>query len=425
MNNDVFVVTPAKAVLLGIAMVVALFAWEGHLGFSLWDEGYLWYGVQRVMSGEVPIRDFQAYDPGRYYWSAALMRLSGTHGLMALRETVVIIQALALAAALGCLAAVGRKRGDFLFILLCALTLLVWMVPRHKLFDISLSITLVCVLALLIQRPSGSRYFGAGLMVGAAACFGRNHGVYGLAASIGTLFYLSLRCKDWSAWRLGAASFFAGIFIGYLPIILMLFLVRGFAPAFIESVKFLFEIKATNLPLPIPWPWKVRFSDGPFSDSARQLLIGVFFVATLLFGCLAPLYVVVGKIRKKPLEPLFVACAFSALPYAHYAFSRADPGHLAQGIFPLLIGTLAIASQYSERRRWSAAGVLCAASVFAMIALHPAWQCRDSGACEQTLIGDDRLLIDRGTARDVSLLRSLKEKLFLCCAILAGGVRAV
>ena len=70
-----------------VVLVACLFLLEGHLGFSLWDEGFLWYGVQRVMLGELPLRDFQSYDPGRYYLSAALMFLMRENGIIALRLT--------------------------------------------------------------------------------------------------------------------------------------------------------------------------------------------------------------------------------------------------------------------------------------------------------------------------------------------------
>ena len=70
---------------------LALFYWQSHQGFSLWDEGYLWYGAQRVMVGEVPMRDFQAYDIGRYYWSAAFMSLWGDNGIVGLRLASTLV----------------------------------------------------------------------------------------------------------------------------------------------------------------------------------------------------------------------------------------------------------------------------------------------------------------------------------------------
>ena len=43
------------------------------------------------------------------------------------------------------------------------------------------------------------------------------------------------------------------------------------------------------------------------------------------------------------------------LPYAHYAFSRAELFHLALAVYPMLVGTFILIEDLPQRRRWAAA----------------------------------------------------------------------
>ena len=61
-----------------------------RLGINLGDEGYLVYGTTRLMEGEVPIRDFRAYDPARYYWCALWFWLLGP-GFIAARVSMAVL----------------------------------------------------------------------------------------------------------------------------------------------------------------------------------------------------------------------------------------------------------------------------------------------------------------------------------------------
>jgi hypothetical protein len=98
---------------ISCAIVTGLFFWQGWQDFNLNDEGFLWYGAQRLIAGEVPLRDFQSCDPGRYYWSAAIMALSGDSGIIALRAAVAAFEVAGLVLAL--LMISGRNRSPSAF----------------------------------------------------------------------------------------------------------------------------------------------------------------------------------------------------------------------------------------------------------------------------------------------------------------------
>lgn len=398
-----------QLLILSFICISVLFIWQGNKGFSLQDEGFLWYGVQRVMLGEVPIRDFMAYDPGRYYWSAAVMSVFRDNGIMSLRAAVAIFQALGLFAGLLLIAGAAKHqgRGNILFLSISAATLVLWMFPRHKLFDISLSILLISTLTFLVRNPTATRYFITGICIGLVAVFGRNHGMYGIAGSLGVMAWLSIRRSEGTGFNKGFILWAAGVIAGFTPILLMALLVPGFAVAFWESIRFLFEQKTTNLPLPVPWPWKVDFSSVSSGQAIRGVLMGLFFIGVVAFGVLSVLWVVYQKRKGKPVQPVLVAASFLALPYAHFAYSRADAAHLAQGIFPLLVGGLALLSTRGVRGKWPPALALCAASFWVMHVNHPGWQCQGGKQCVNVEISGDNLQISRRGAGDIAMLQQL------------------
>jgi hypothetical protein len=401
--------------LIACSITAFLLYWHGDKGLSLLDEGFLWYGAQRTLLGEVPIRDFHAYDPGRYYWSAAFLSLLGDNGIYAVRVALAAFQTLGLFIALLVIQRSGDKprKTDLAFVVIAAITLAAWTYQWYRLFDISLAMMLVGLLTYWISHPTAKRYLIAGIGVGLIAVFGRNHGLYGAVASLGVIAWLNIHKSPASPGLIkGIVLWGTGVLIGYAPLLLMLLWIPDFAKAFWKSILFLFEYKATNLPLPIPWPWK--FLSAPTAimgqQAVRGVLTGIFFLGTLVFGALSLVWVFSGRLQSRRVPAGLVAAAVLSLPYAHYAFSRADHDHLMIGIMPLLIGALVILVSLPARLKWPLAAGLCAATVWLT---YPGfllgWNCRVN-RCEEIEIAGRQHEVDVYTAMNVSVLRQLADK---------------
>jgi hypothetical protein len=400
----------AGCALLAVAFAGLRFLAEGWRGLSLADEGYLWYGVQRVLAGEVPIRDFLAYDPGRYYWLAGWMRLGGGTGIVALHAADALTGAGAIF--LGCLTmarwgGVARARG---WLVLVAAVLWLWLTPGYKMADLGVTIGLIAGLGWLAERPDARGHFLAGLAVGLAAECGRNHALYGLG---GSLLLMALTWRERQAVcslprAIGAAA--GGLTVGYLPVLVMLAFCPGFAASFLESVAQTLARGYTNFPRPIPWPWLARLGPlGPMSF-VREVAMGVFFVGLLVFA-VGGLGWVARRIRRnRPMSPGLLSCLALGLPYAQYAFSRADIEHLALGIFPALLGTLFLLARGSTAVRWGGGAALAVASVAATFTAQPFWLGHRYHWTDRIAIDGQTVLVDPETAGQVKLLRQLVER---------------
>lgn len=392
-----------QLVALSAAAAIALFVWEGRVGLNIPDGGFFWYGVQRVLHGELPIRDFMAYDPGRYYWPAMLMAPLKTTSIVTLRAATDVFCWMGIFTGAWIIYHRAPKR-DPIFWLIAIATLAAWMYPWFKVYDNTISIALVWAVAHLIRRPARQSYFVTGFCVGLAAVFGRNHGVYGLIAWSGAMIYLALMSKHRASLsELGAGAL--GVFAGFSPLLSM-FLAPGFPGAFLDSIRFLLQSGATNMSLPVPYPWLIAFRQLPWFEALSSALLGIFFLWLIAFPLIGLFGAAWRRIRNTPVRPEFVAALMVSIPYSHYAYSRADVVHMAASISPSIIACFIGLAEARRGMRYLGAVLLCGASVLAVGPAHPGWQCQTT-ECTITTVGSDRLLVPHGTANDIALLNRL------------------
>jgi len=328
----------------GLLVSLCWFLLTWRYGFDFADEGYYWYGAQRVLRGEAPIRDFLAYDIGRYLWAAAVMSAIGDDGIFGARLAAGLFQALTVSVGVFiALQAVQASYGTarrILFAFLVALLLNVWATPYYKSFDYGTSILIVGMLMLILTSRAVKYWFGAGLILGLAAVMGRNHGVYGAASALMALGFLLVKKERPSVLLRPALAFMGGTAIGFSLTFVMGLYQPGFMAALIAGIidHVRSTATATNIPLPVPWPWKATHDENGWILWAGDFATGMAFIALLVVPVLA-----IAVLARKPLAAftrlhyLQIAAAFAGLVYAHYAYSRADVVHLALSIVPVLV----------------------------------------------------------------------------------------
>jgi hypothetical protein len=394
------------AVPLAILAAITLFRIHSDaLGLVLADEGFLWYGAQRILAGEVPLRDFQAYEPGRYYWTAFWMWLAHDDGILLTRWAAAGFEAIAI----GILATEVRRHARSVAVaILVSVGCILLMTRWHTRYEPSIALLQAVVLATVVQKPTGRRLFAGGLQAGLAAVFGRNLALYGFVGLLGVLAVAWWCSDDRRSLARSAPLAAAGVVVGALPLLGMLLLVPGFATAFWQSILRMFELGATNIPLPVPWPWTMPYARLSWPMAVGAFLSGLCFIAPPALALGAAAWVLRRGRRALVEHPLFTAATILAIPYMHYIFSRADMEHFSRGGAPLMLA-LALAPVKHTRLR-----VAPAVAVVAALALLPAfspvgWP-QERKACRETTIGHTPLCVLGSSADLVEGARAMVER---------------
>lgn len=394
----------AGSVLLAGAICFLFMYWQRRYDLNLADEGFLWYGAQRIGSGELPLRDFQSYDPGRYFWAAAWMGFLGDDGVVALRIGNAVWGAITVWIATW---AVTLGRGDRgpLRVLIVGLIFALWMVPAYKVSDSFALVLLMLGLTRLVQRPTAIRCFQAGLCWGMAAMIGINHALYGAVAGLFTFLYVGGTPHPVRS----AISAFGGAVAGYSPVIALHAIAPGFTAAYLDGIARLFEYGETNQAL--PFPTILGFLQVPqmgFLMAATETLAGLLFIGVPILWLLLSWHLRRHEARARA-TPIIPAALILSLPYAHYAYSRADPLHVAVSVLPVMAAMLAVGL---EARLAARRVILAATFLFSLIFtahMHPGYYHLRGYLTEAVTVRGDRLLVRPQTAASIRAVQKVAQ----------------
>lgn len=313
-------------------MVAAMFLPAIKIGLNLADETYLHFGSASLLEGKTPIRDFRAYDPGRYYWGALWMRFLGPTYLSQ-RLAMGFIMVIALSIFCYWIFQIGQS---WSVATLATLISFIWMRPYFKAFEILFSLGAVTVSYFIITDPGTATYLLSGFIVGIAVFFGLNIGLY---TGFSVLLALAVRFAMQPAEAPVAALLYmmAGFAAGISPILLLSLKKPGYFSMYWEKkIMTVMRRGTSNLPLPLPWAWAYP----PFLNNlspTRRLFFKV------IFTCLIPFYVSMlmlglGFLGVHSLTGgLIISASLVGFVYLHHLFSRADVPHMWQTIHPGLM----------------------------------------------------------------------------------------
>lgn len=317
-----------ERILLGLLLLgLVKSVFFSHFGFGLVDEGESLHNAQRILSGELPYRDFFAiFPPLDNYFYAIIFWIFG--------ESVVIpriVASLIFAFVPVLLFLIGKRIMPRIYALLPALLIIFLDVNIERLYFF----TPVLLGFYLFLKD---RFFLSGFFLGLASLIRLDiTGTFLFGAVTGpVLSYWVSQGKDWvRQWFVQSLK--TGL--GYaLPIAALLFwlIKQGILSSFLEQA-FIQPVVITSLHS-LPFPSPSDLVPGTFSLAGLSQAYGAAYGYSLLLVYLAVVALLLkeGKrmLRKSPETVMLLLSGLIALPYV---FGRSDIGHMVKGGIPFLV----------------------------------------------------------------------------------------
>ncbi len=321
-------------VLIVTAALIILFQWLPSLRFGLntADEGYLLFGVQQCLKGKVPIRDFRAYDPGRYYFCASALKPFKAN-FISLRAVMSIPMFLTMT-----MGSTLIYQATENLIIAMLTSVFVWSCsrPYYKAFEKCFCVVTVISCVIILQGNSPLAFFCVGIFLGLCIFFGINLALY---AALSFSISFVIRCFTHTGPLIDVGiNIILGALIGLLPTVYMAIHHQGFLAVYWQKkILTVLHRKSSNLPLPVPWLWRKYSVETtqyrPYRKRAFRVVVTLlpfFYIGSFIFGLFLPE-------THYPESSLLVASAVVGMPYLQHLYSRCEIDHLTTSIHPALL----------------------------------------------------------------------------------------
>lgn len=221
---------------------------------DLADEGFTAACAERILSGDIPHRDFFSLWPCGSYLLTALLFKAG--GVTLLWGRIIVAATGSLMLALALFLSFNLTKSIWLAALTGAF-FVAWGPPMFNLMQpawlaVGVGLLSAAVAITTLDKPSYSRFLWGGLTVGVAALFKHNVAVYLAIAWIALVVYLA-KVKEI---RLGKslALFFAALLLPVVPVSAWLVASGAGGAAFRDLVAFPLRRHRVSMAVGHPWP---------------------------------------------------------------------------------------------------------------------------------------------------------------------------